>query len=42
MKDTAEKLQRYQGLYDRSLQTFMAQEQIRKRTDEFIKGEIKG
>ena len=42
MKDTAEKLQRYQGLYDRSLQTFIAQEQIRKRTDEFIKGEIKG
>jgi|TARA_R110000787_G_scaffold148619_3_gene262515 hypothetical protein len=42
MKDEAEKLQRYQGLYDRSLQTFISQEHLRKRTDEFIKGEIKG
>jgi hypothetical protein len=40
MKETPDLLNRYQGLYDRSLQTFIAQEQGRKRSDENVKGEI--
>ena len=42
MKSPADSGSRYQALYDRALQTFIGQEQVRKRTDEFIKGEIKG
>ena len=40
MKEAPDQLQRYQGLYDRALQTFLRQEQQRKRTDEFTTGEI--
>jgi len=42
MKETPDQVQRFQGLYDRSLQSFLAQEMARKRTDEFKQGEIKG
>lgn len=40
MKETADQGARYQALYDRALQTFLRQEQQRKRTDEFTTGEI--
>jgi len=40
MKETPEILDRYRGLYDRALQTFIAFEQGRKRSDENVKGEI--
>tara|TARA_R100001086_G_scaffold210462_1_gene126342 strand:+ start:357 stop:1055 length:699 start_codon:yes stop_codon:yes gene_type:complete len=40
MKLTADQGSRYQALYDRALQTFIGQEQTRKRTDEFISGEM--
>mgnify|MGYP003135967274 FL=1 len=40
MKLTADQGSRYQALYDRALQTFIGQEQTRKRTDEFVSGEM--
>ena len=40
MKETPDILDRYRGLYDRTLQTFVAFEQGRKRSDENVKGEI--
>tara|TARA_R100000654_G_scaffold52401_1_gene78515 strand:- start:1475 stop:2170 length:696 start_codon:yes stop_codon:yes gene_type:complete len=39
MKSPADQGSRYQALYDRALQTFIGQEQVRKRTDEFVSGE---
>ena len=39
MKSPADSGSRYQALYDRALQTFIGQEQVRKRTDEFVSGE---
>ena len=39
MKLPADQGSRYQALYDRALQTFIGQEQVRKRTDEFVSGE---
>ena len=40
MKSPQEILDRYRGLYDRALQTFLAFEQGRVRSDENVKGEI--
>ena len=40
MKLTNDQGSRYQALYDRALQTFIGQEQTRKRTDEFVSGEM--
>tara|TARA_R100000963_G_C4640437_1_gene104086 strand:- start:238 stop:915 length:678 start_codon:yes stop_codon:yes gene_type:complete len=40
MKETPEILDRYRGLYDRALQTFLVFEQGRVRSDENVKGEI--
>ena len=39
MKSPADQGSKYQALYDRALQTFIGQEQVRKRTDEFVSGE---
>ena len=39
MKSPGDQGSRYQALYDRALQTFIGQEQVRKRTDEFVSGE---
>jgi|TARA_B100000900_G_scaffold302540_1_gene261100 hypothetical protein len=39
MKSPADQGSRYQALYDRALQTFIGQEQVKKRTDEFVSGE---
>ena len=40
MKSPQDILDRYRGLYDRALQTFLAFEQGRVRSDENVKGEI--
>ena len=39
MKSPGDQGSRYQALDDRALQTFIGQEQVRKRTDEFVSGE---